>query len=67
MGGMFKKPKVKPFEPSASQKKLEQSQQEDRMEANSEISEAKALRKRRTAGRQSLLTGSESGLKETLG
>ena len=59
--------KPKAFKPSAEQKELEKRQKEDRLESESEIAEKKALRKRKGAGRVSLLTGSETGLPSTLG
>lgn len=70
MGDMFKKPKS--FGPSREQREMEQRQLEQQREQESELAERKAMRKRRLAGRSSLLSGAEtgtapSGLSNTLG
>lgn len=72
MGSMFKKPKAQKFEPSAEQQAIERQQLEQQRGQESEMSERRAMQKRRRAGRQSLLTGTEAGvgdsdLKSTLG
>lgn len=67
MGSMFKKPKA--YEPSAKQKELESSQLETQKEQESELAQSQAMRKKRLAGRTSLLTGSATGVERqsTLG
>lgn len=68
MGNMFKKPKAQQFQPSAEQKAAERAQAEEGREQESELATRQAMKKRRAAGRGSLLTGSELGVtKDTLG
>ena len=62
---MGKRPKK--YRPSAEQRELEKRQLEEQREQQSEISEREALSKRKRAGRASLLTGAQTGVKNTLG
>lgn len=52
----------KKFKPSKSAVELENRQLEEKREQESEISERQALKKKRAAGRSSLLTGAATGV-----
>lgn len=64
MGNMFKKPKVKK---DPDQEKLIQQQLEQKREQESEIAERRASKRRFASGRGSLISGAETGVKDTLG
>lgn len=56
------KPKVKEYKPSAESQELERRQLEERKEQESELSQRQAMKKKRAAGRSSLLTGAATGV-----
>lgn len=64
----LKKPKSAPaptpYQPSAETKELERKQSEEAREQESELAERKAMRKKKAAGRSSLLTGAATGVDE---
>ncbi len=64
MGNPFKKPKVQSYEPSAETKELQRMQSEEAKEQESELAERKAMRKKKAAGRGSLLTGAATGVED---
>ena len=63
MGNVFS-PKVKKFEPSEEQKRLERDQREQALEQESEVATREAMRKRSRSGRTSLLTGAATGVED---
>lgn len=53
--------------PTKEQLKLQKQQDEQIRTQKSELEERKAMTRKRAQGRSSLLSGSETGLRETLG